>query len=274
MRLVWSVLGGKAKDSLFPRYRTTHPDAFKTVKEMMEALSMAYEDPDRLDRAREKWYYCAMRENEAVQQFALRFRNLASEAEISVSEQIGGISRKLTAYYQKELHNLAQITKTKVVDMNLDEIWEYLCHIQTNRAIEEDSEVFRRKVTGIPSSARTAAITGSSRDVIHPRGIISTTRMVKFTNPVVTRERPRSRSPVPRNLIGPAPSSPSTPTQPAATSGSCFNCGSSDHFIANCPQPKKTRIHEIDEASDWNGSSQTDPDPEATKESDPKNEKS
>lgn len=274
MRLVWSVLGGKAKEALFPRYRTTHPDAFKTVKEMMETLAMAYEDPDRLERAKEAWYYCAMRENEPVQQFALRFRNLAADAEITASEQINGLGRKLTAFYQKELHHLAHVTKTKVVDMDLAEVWEYLCHIQTSKAIEEDSEVFRRKVTGIPSSARTAAIAGSSRDVIHPRGIISTTRMVKFTNPVVTHERPRSRSPVTRNLIGPAPASPSTPARAPAPTGACFNCGSQDHFIADCPQPKKTRIHEIDEASDWNGSSQTNPDPEATKESDPKNEKS
>ena len=262
MRYVWSALKGTPKKALHSRYGTDHPLAFKTCKEMFKALSSRYEDPDRRDRNIARWRFLTMNANETVQQFALRFGNIAGDAHINTEEQLHWIGSKLNSNLRRQLNTYSLANKTAIVDMELEDIWDHLAKVQTVRSREKDEEELKQKMgTVVPRASLTAAVpSDTTKEEEKTRGSIPAGRTVRFPAVPTATDQARANPPA----IKP-------PTAPE-TAGACYNCGSKDHYQPKCPHPRKTRINEISEAQDWTASDGSESDLEPTGNPDPKNE--
>ena len=91
-----SRLSGDAAKHTAPRLREGSVVAYQTSQDLLDHLKEIYEDPGRVDKARQQFKSLYMKQSESFHDFYTRFLHLSAEAQISTTELLYELNDKLS----------------------------------------------------------------------------------------------------------------------------------------------------------------------------------
>ncbi len=226
---VFGRTGGDAQEHVQPRIGDGAIEPFQTAEEMLDHLSGIYEDPFRVDNARQSYRKLIMKANEQFTTFFTRFMHLAGQGQIPSSDLFDDLWDKVSLDLQQALIPMRRTVKT------LPELKE-ACQGADNdlRRIKELRSRSR------PSATPTSNLSGGP--VTHQSLTVST----RFPS----KERTQASTGQPSRLDPnrPRPVYDNPRTQDRSRRGECFRCGQFGHMVADCPV--KNEVSEVQQTGD------------------------
>lgn len=92
---------GNAARHLAPRMREDHPEKFTTADEIFKYLKDIYEDPNKLENAKNEYRRLVMRNGDEYHAFVTKFLHLAGEAQVPKEDYKGDFLHKLSFDLQR-----------------------------------------------------------------------------------------------------------------------------------------------------------------------------
>ncbi|KAI0993831.1 hypothetical protein K3495_g14353 [Podosphaera aphanis] len=122
---------GRAKKVLLPLMNENHPQHVATAKEVLKALDEEFFDWNKLEDAKSNYAKINMGKNETYKNFRVRFRTLASDAQIDKDRLYDDLLRKINPRLLNDIK--VELTRLRNNYQRLDEL---LCKVdRTNREI-------------------------------------------------------------------------------------------------------------------------------------------
>lgn len=221
LRLAYVVsrLTGDAAKHTAPRLRVGGINKYGTAQELLDHLREIYEDPDRRDKARQKFKSLYMKQSDNFHDFYTKFLHLASEAEIGTSELSYELNDKLS------LSLRAQVMTKFLEKPTLAEFARYCTNVDTQLKVISGKRERVVRNQSIPFAAKLPTVSSSLKSANTPS---ATTTVVSTSTPL--RARPQYSDPEQQKL---------------SNIGACFSCGKTGHLSKFCPTKNRIATVEV-----------------------------
>jgi hypothetical protein len=235
MSYVFDRTGGEAQKHLYPRYTRgpSNLDPFRTYEEMLTFLDTIYLNTNQVQDSRYAYRELRMLDDQSFQDFKTEFIQLANDGEIPMADRFDDLYNKVTIPLQSQLLN-----QRPALNKDFNKLCEYATEFYTqikrlNVRRNQERDARARRAPSAPAQAR-------PRPALQPKVTVTPPATSSTSLPT----KPVGASAGFSMLRRPAPTFPGGAERRPLV---CFNCHNPGHGIADCPEPKRASVKDIEE---------------------------